>query len=128
MALVTEVLKSSLGYIGGTGREDVEIRHAETQLNTQFAPDYRCYLSQIGLACYDGHELTGICKDKRLNVVDVTVEERAKCPECSTLYVIEQANIDGIVIWQAPSGEIYQTTPNTTPQLIYSSLAEYISG
>ncbi len=44
----------------------------------------------------------------------------------SDWYVIEQLNIDAIVIWQSSSGEIYQTSPNTEPEKICESLADYI--
>ena len=60
-------------------------------------------------------------------MVQVTLEERANLPDVpADWYVVEQANIDGIVIWQAVSGEIYQTQPGAQPVKIADSLTEYI--
>ena len=45
------------------------------------------------------------------------------------LYVIEQANIDDIVIWQNQLGlgEIFESISNANPIKIANSLLEYIS-
>lgn len=126
MSDIIETLKNAPEYIGGTGRTAAEIEIVEKQLGVEFAPDYRCYLKEIGLACFNGHELTGICKSTRLNVTDVTLAQRKLCPETHYLYVIEEANIDGIVIWQASTGEIYQSISGSSPQKKYSSLVDYV--
>lgn len=126
MTSVLDALRSAPDFIGGNGRPEEEIQAAEQVLGLSFAPDYREYLRTFGLACFDGHELTGICKASRLNVVDVTLEERKHFPAASGWYVVEQANIDGIVIWQSPDGEIYQTTPGHPPRKLCYSLTEYI--
>lgn len=105
-----------------------DISNAEDVLSLKFSQEYKKYLKTFGFATYEGHELTGICKAKRLNVIDVTLYERALSPEVPlTWYVIEQLNIDGIVIWQSFTGEIYQTAPNTEPLKICDSLLEYIN-
>ena len=127
MSAVIDLIKSSLDYIGSNGRKEEEIDHAENMLRTHFAEDYRSYLKEIGLACFDGHELTGICKASRLNVVDVTLDERKRCPDAAGWYVVEQANVDGIVIWQTPSGEVCQTMPGVSTRKICNSLTEYVT-
>ena len=127
MNAILDVLRNAPDFIGGKGCGDVAISDAEQALGIRFAPDYRAYLQKIGLACFDGHELTGICKAFRLNVVDVTLDERKQCPDAAGWYVVEQANVDGIVIWQAPSGEIYQTMPGVSARKIYNSLTEYVT-
>lgn len=124
---ILDVLRNAPDFIGGKGCGNVAISDAEQALGIRFAPDYRAYLQKIGLACFDGHELTGICKAFRLNVVDVTLDERKQCPDAAGWYVVEQANVDGIVIWQAPSGEIYQTMPGVSARKIYNSLTEYVT-
>ena len=102
------------------------IKEAELILNIRFASDYRMIIKEYGAVTFSGHELTGICNSKRLNVVDVTKEERKynKVPE--DWYVIEQANIDDIVIWQDTNGVVYQTMPNKKPIKLCNSLLEYI--
>ena len=124
---ILDVLRNAPDFIGGKGCGNVAISDAEQALGIRFAPDYRAYLQKIGLACFDGHELTGICKAFRLNVVDVTLDERKQCPDAAGWYVVEQANVDGIVIWQAPSGEIYQTMPCVSARKICNSLTEYVT-
>lgn len=123
---IIKTLKDAPDFIGGTGRTDVEIERVQKELGIDFATDYKTYLKEIGLACFDGHELTGICEDPRLDVVHVTKDQRENNPESRSLYVIEEANIDGIVIWQDFSGKIYMTEGNSKPKLIADSLSAYI--
>ena len=100
---------------------------AEQKLLLRFSNEYVDYLSAFLFVIYDGHELTGLCKAKRLNVVDVTLAEREVNPNVpKDWYVIEQTHIDDIVIWQNAKGEIYQTAPNAKPIKICDSLAEYV--
>ena len=116
--------KSKFYSIGNISEEN--IKEAELILNIKFASDYRMIIKEYGAVTFSGHELTGICNSKRLNVVDVTKEERKynKVPE--DWYVIEQANIDDIVIWQDTNGAVYQTMPNKKPIKLCNSLLEYI--
>lgn len=66
----------------------------------------------LGVASYEGHELTGVCPFPRLSVVSVTQQERAANPAIpSAWYVLEQTNIDDLVIWQDASGAVYQAMP-----------------
>jgi len=86
-------------------------------------------LKEIGLACFDGHELTGLTKSARLDVVSVTKEQREQLGKvASSWYVVEEANIYGIIIWQNAEGAIYRTAPNTRRRKIANSLSEYIVG
>lgn len=116
--------KSKFYSIGNISEKN--IKEAELILNIRFASDYRMIIKEYGAVTFSGHELTGICNSKRLNVVDVTKEERKynKVPE--DWYVIEQANIDDIVIWQDTNGVVYQTMPNKKPIKLCNSLLEYI--
>lgn len=42
-------------------------------------------------------------------------------------YVLEEANIDGIVIWQDSNGIVYKTYPGCEkPKQIFQSFAEYL--
>lgn len=120
-------IKLMPNYISGNGVENFQIVEAEKLLNVKFSDEYKHYLSSIGVASADGHEFTGITPIERLHVVNVTLEERKNNPKVPpNMYVIEQANIDGIVIWQSENGEIYQTMPNAKPIRLCDSLSEYI--
>lgn len=103
------------------------IEESQKELGVKFSSDYYTYLQNYGCASFYGHELTGICNFPRLNVVDVTIEERASNSQVpQNLYVVEEANIDGMVIWQSASGEIYQSLPGKELKKIANSLSDYI--
>ncbi|MBQ9196751.1 MAG: SMI1/KNR4 family protein [Clostridia bacterium] len=125
MGKIVELIKEKKGLISlGNVKEEV-IHNAETILKTHFADDYKEYVSEFGVASFEDHELTGICISKRLNVVDVTLDERYD--EISEdYYVVEKLNIDGIVIWQKKDATIYQTQKGGAPIRIALSLADYL--
>ena len=125
---IVAFLKTMPDYIGSNGRNENEIEQAEAALDTAFAKDYRRYLKEIGLACFDGHELTGITDINRLDIVAVTIEQRNLVGNAvSTWYVVEEANIDGIIIWQSPDGAIYETNSSHTCKKVANSLTDYFS-
>ena len=127
MSNIIDIIKSMPDYIGSNGRSEKEIIDAEKALGVSFAKDYRKYLAEIGLACFDGRELTGITETPRLNVVSVTLDNREWFGNSvKSWYVVEEANIDGIVIWQSSDGSVYQVAPHSKVQKIANSLAEYI--
>lgn len=128
MKNIIDVLRSMPDFIGSNGRSKEEIELAETMLEVAFARDYRNYLEEIGLACFDGHELTGLTKTERLNVVTVTMEQRERFGKiASTWYVIEETNIYGIVIWQDTEGFVYETASNAKVKKVADSLSEYFT-
>lgn len=43
------------------------------------------------------------------------------------LYVVEELQIDGIVIWQSETGMVFQTVMDGNTKEIYPSLAKYIA-
>lgn len=117
--------KPNFCMLSGASLEQIE--QAEKALSLKFADEYREYLTAFGVASIYGHEFTGICSSSRLNVVSVTISERINNSTASTnWYVVEQANIDGIVIWQSSTGEVWQTVPNKPPEKLCRSLCEYI--
>ena len=125
---IKSTLESKPCFKAYSSANNETIIQLEEKLSLKFAQEYVEYLKSFGFVTYEGHELTGICKAKRLNVVDVTKgkkESNDNVPD--DWYVIEQLNIDGIVVWQASSGEIYQTSPGGAPIKLCDSLAEYIA-
>lgn len=127
MSNIIEVMKNVPDYIGSNGRSETEIAVAEKLLGTTFAPDYRLYLKEIGLACFDGHELTGITDDARLSVVVVTEQERAANPNIpASWYVVEQTGFDEIVIWQTPKGDVHEAMSGNVCKKIYMTLVDYL--
>ena len=122
-----EIIRSKLYFSSSIGASDEQVLASEKSLGLVFSSEFREYLLAFGFASYDGHELTGISKSSRLNVVDVTIEERKKYPNISSdFYVIEQLHIDDVSIWQTSTGEIYQAMPSSDPIKIHNSLIEYI--
>lgn len=113
--------------IVGKGSTPDQISHAEAELDVKFANDYKACLLAYGVFGFDGHEITGISEDKRWNVVEITKNQRALNPSIpGDFYVIELANIDGIVVWQNASGKIYGTAMNGEPSLIANNLSEFL--
>lgn len=114
-----------LQHLEGASKED--IKNAEEELGLKFAEDYKEYIEEFGVISFEGHEFTGICNSKRLNVVNVTVSNKkinTNIP--SNMYVLEELNYDGFIIWQDTNGLIYETQYDSEPQRIYESLTEYI--
>ena len=127
MGKIVEVLMRKKDLISGITVSKEEISQAEQILNVRFAKDYVEYLKAFGFACYDGHELTGLCKAKRLNVVDVTLKEKTYINNLPVgAYVIEEAHIDDIVIWQVQDGGVYQSNGNHSFVKIFDNLCQYI--
>ncbi len=114
-------------FVHMTGATQSDIAAAERALGVTFAEDYRAYVSVFGAAAFEGHELTGVCKSRRLNVVDVTLDERQQNQNIpADWYVLEQTGMDGIVIWQNSTGHIFQVTLSHSVNKVANSLVEYI--
>ena len=85
------------------------------------------HVCECGAVSFKGHELTGVCLSKRLNVVDVTLEARKLNPTIpNDMYIVEEANIDGILVWQNASGAVYISMPGTSTPKVAGSLQEYL--
>ena len=127
MTNILKTINSKENLYHLTGATSDEISLAEKDLQLVFHKDYKEYVSNFGFISYGSHELTGICSFPRLNVVNVTQEERKYNPSIpQQYYVIEQTNIEGIVVWQSPEGNVYQSTPDHPLKQIATSLSEYI--
>lgn len=127
MKTIVDVLSEKRNFMSLSGASPQDITDAEQTLKVQFADDYIAYVTKFGAASYYGHELTGVCKAKSLDVVGITISEKEFNDVLADWYVIEQAHIDGIVFWQASDGKIYQTTPHENAKKICDSLIEYIN-
>ncbi|MCL2603159.1 MAG: SMI1/KNR4 family protein [Defluviitaleaceae bacterium] len=128
MTSIIETLKNFSDLLSLSAVQESEITNAETKLSLKFAPEYREYISEFGAVAGNGHELTGILKSERLNVINATMKEWGLNPLAPrNLYVVENPAIDGIIIWQNADGEIFQSSPNSAPRVIASSLANYLT-
>ena len=128
MSEIIKTLNFFKNFTASNPAGESEITKAETALGLCFAPEYREYISLYGAASANGHELTGIINSSYLNVTEATKEAWEINPDVPrTMYVIEDAAIDGIIIWQDSSGKVYQSSPNFAPHEIASSLAVYLT-
>ena len=117
-----EIVKS----IGGVGLD--EVAKAESDLDVTFSDEYKDYLIEYGEATCLGHELTGICSNNRLNVVDVTEDAKQNGYHVPDgYYAIEDIHIDSMVFFQNAKGEIYSIQPGNEPIFQYESLRDYLS-
>lgn len=104
-----------------------EIENIEIELALRLAEEYKEYLQTFGAVMADNVELTGATKSQNRNVVSVTQREWKANPLIPhTMYVVENVGIDGIIIWQDTSGNIYQSMPNCQAEKIAGSLADYL--
>ena len=124
---IIEVLSKLEDFAFVKGVSENDIAKAEENLGVQFAPDYKQYLAEYGLASADGQELTGIVKSPRLNVVDVTIKLRKKFKNVPVdAYVLEKVGIDKLVIFQTSDGSVYKATPESQFIKVADSLSEYL--
>ena len=129
MSDVCKLLEESQFFSCRGGVSEKAIAEAEERLDVIFAEDYRDYLLKFGAADYYGHELTGLGGPKRVDVVDVTFDERKMNPDVPPeFYVIEETHIDGVVFWQNRTGRVYESAPLTEPVKRFESLVQYIKG
>ncbi len=127
MASFTERLSYMPGFMGLTAVTQEQRERAEHELNLCFSNEFSDYVETFGVATVHGHEFTGVCPSPQLNVVHVTRDEWEQNPEVpKDWYVVEQAHIDGIVIWQNQRGEVFQTMPGAKPVKLCDSLCEYL--
>lgn len=127
MNKISDNLTCFVDFRGMNGVAIGEIEEAEAKLGLAFADDYRSYLMEFGLASANGHELTGLCDSSRLNVVEVTKEERLRHDIDPSWYVIERIGIDGALAWQSSDGSIYETALHGGCFKACSSLVEYLA-
>ncbi len=129
MDSIQTIIEAKADVLTGDGVCEDCIVEAEHELGLKFAPDYRSYLRLYGVAAYDGHELTGLTKSPRVNVVAVTKEAKKNNPNIpQEFYVLEEAGVEEIIVWQATSGEVFCSSPNSSLQKICDSMGDYIIG
>lgn len=127
MSRIIETIKKLPELLTLKPVESEKIENIEIELALRLADEYKEYLEKFGAVMADNIELTGATKSKNRNVVSVTQREWTANPLIPhTMYVVENAGIDGIIIWQDTSGNIYQSRPNCQPEKIASSLADYL--
>lgn len=127
MSELIKAMRLNPEFYAEKGASENQIEQAERTLGLKFAPDFKECLREFGAISIGGHELTGFSADSTLDVVEVTLKNRQKNNVEKKLYVIEEAHIDGIVVWQDEEGRIYETAPNSITREIANSLAEYLS-
>ena len=109
MQSIISVMEQKEDLLHGNGASKEEVALAEKALSLSFAQDYREYLLTYGIAAFDGHEFTGISKSQRLSVVEATQRSWELCPQVEKdMYVLEEG-MDGIIVWQKQTGEVYST-------------------
>ena len=127
MASFAEIIAKGPCFYRGDGATSLEISNAEKQLGVIFSNEYRDYLRNYSVVCINGHEITGITENEESNVIRATIAGRESADKIdSSWYVVEKANIDGILVWQDETGRVMQTAIGEDPILLAAILAEYI--
>lgn len=114
----------NLRYLEPATNEQIDI--AQKQLGLHFSEEFRQYIQRYGAISAKGVELTGITALPRLSVVEVTKSERELNKIPNDLYVIENIAIEGILLLQSSSGEIYELSQNAKIQKKYNSICDYL--
>ncbi len=110
------------------GAAPEEIADAEERLGLSFAADYREFLAAVGACMMNGHEIVGLCPFADLCVVNVTMTERERNKNIPpNWYMLEQAHIDDITVWQDETGAVYQLVPNAGPNRPADGLMDYLT-
>ena len=108
MEKLIDYFETDLSLFHGKSIPEATILDAETRLGLNFSEEYKDYLKKYGIAVFSGHELTGLGCSARTNVIDVTLEQRKQFPDIPiNLYVVEETNYDGCIIWQNVDGTVY---------------------
>ena len=127
MSKIVQVINSLPNLLALRPADKTQIDDAAIQLRISFAEEYKEYLAEFGAILADGIELSGIAKSDHRSVVTLTQKEWSLNPKVPhNMYVIENTNMDGIVMWQDADGVIYQSRPFVEPVKISSSLSDYL--
>lgn len=127
MSRIIDVINDLPELLTTGAADSVAIDNAEQELGLKFATEYKEYLGEFGSVLAEDVEITGIAKSKNRNVVVVTKREWELNPQIGhSMYVVENLAIDGIIIWQDESGNIYESMPNKNAKKIADSMADYI--
>lgn len=102
------------------------IVNAENKLGISIAPEYKEVLKKYGSLCVKGEEFLGIDCDN-YDLVKATNEARKNDKNFPLdMYVIENTAIDGILIVQNFTSELFSYQPNGKLQNVATCLDEYL--
>lgn len=102
------------------------IVNAENELGISIAPEYKEVLKKYGSLCVKGEEFLGINCDN-YDLVKATNEARKNDKNFPLdMYVIENTAIDGILIVQNFTSELFSYQPNGKLQNVATCLDEYL--
>lgn len=102
------------------------IVNAENELGISIAPEYKEVLKKYDSLCVKGEEFLGIDCDN-YDLVKATNEARKNDKNFPLdMYVIENTAIDGILIVQNFTSELFSYQPNGKLQNVATCLDEYL--
>ena len=111
-------------YTGGVSVDIIE--EAEKTLSVTFANEYKDILTNYGFLFVKGEEFLGLDSNS-YDIVKATLEARDEYVDFPTgMYVIENIAIDGILLIQDATGNIYFFQTNSPLQKVKSSICEYL--
>lgn len=92
--------------LGGVGEDT--IRNMETQLGITLPKGYVTFLNRYGALSINHHEIFGYAPSSHIDVVENTLQERARTKELDQYVVIENPGFDGILIVMDDSEQIFE--------------------
>lgn len=127
MSKIVDAINNLPDVTGLVPATEEDILSAEKKLGLHFSEEYKELLRTFGAVMSEKIEILGICSSRRLNVVDATKRERRLNPEIpGNMYIIENIGIDGALMMQSETGEVYITRPELAPIKKYDSLTSFV--
>ena len=108
------------------GCTDEQIKIAEKKLGFSLPTEYVQYVREFGAISFYATEWTGLNVGGRINVVDVTEQERKINSDFpKDCFVIENQGIDGIIIVADVDGKVFSVQYDKK-ELICNYISEYL--
>lgn len=108
------------------GCTDEQVKTAEKKLGFSLPLEYVQYVREFGAISFYATEWTGLNVGGRINVVDVTEQERALNSNFpKDCFVLENQGIDGIIIVADTDGKVF-SIHYEEKELICKSISAYL--
>lgn len=108
------------------GCTDEQVKTAEKKLGFSLPMEYVQYVKAFGAISFYATEWTGLNVGGRINVVDVTEQERKINSDFpKDCFVLENQGIDGIIIVADTDGKVFSVQYDKK-ELICDSISDYL--
>lgn len=126
MANIVDKINKIEKLFHAKGCTDEQVKTAESKLGFSLPIEYVQYVREFGAISFYATEWTGLNVGGRINVVDVTEQEREMNSDFpKDCFVLENQGIDGIIIAADTDGKVFSIHYDKK-ELICNSISEYL--